>query len=107
MVIKYKYAKKNGTVAQSGNIRIGASIRSNNSSDLSFFDGTTAQKFNVKRCDVFEYKTGLEVLSIKVSKLYSNTGRWSIAPGSNNASIELIILHTLNTRSVLKLPQGV
>ena len=86
---------RNGTVAQSGDIRIGASIGADNSSNLSFFDGVTEKKFNVKECDMFEYKTGLDIFSIKVAKIYSNTNWWNRASGSSNASVELIILHTM------------
>ena len=87
---------RNSTVARSGEIRIGASVEFDNSFNLSFLNGTKEKKFNVKECDVFEYKAGPDTLFIKVSKIRSNTSWWRIAPGSNNASVELIILHTLN-----------
>ena len=86
---------RNGTVAKSEDIRIGASVGSDNSFNLTFLDGTEEKKFNVKECDALEYKTGLDTLFIKVSKIRSNTSWWSIAPGSNNASVELIILHAV------------
>ena len=86
---------RNGTVASSGDIRIGASVGSDNSFNLAFLDGTEEEKFNVKECDMLEYKASLDVLFVKVSKIRSNAIWWSWAPGSNNASVELIILHTV------------
>ncbi len=87
---------RNGTVTQSGGIRIGASVGFDNSFNLSFLDETEEKKFNVKECDTLEYRAGLNIISVKVSKIRSDTNWWSIAPGSNNASVELIILHALN-----------
>ncbi len=86
---------RNGTVARSGDIRIGASVGSDNSFNLAFLDGTEEEKFNVKECDILEYRASLDVLFIKVSKIRSNTNWWSWVPGSNSASVELIILHTV------------
>ncbi len=86
---------RNGAVARSGGISIGASVESDNSFNLAFLDGTDEEKFNIKECDTFEYKAGLDTLFIKVSKIRSNTSWWSWAPGSNNASVELIVLHAV------------
>jgi len=97
---------RNGTVARSGDIRIGAGVGSDNSFNLAFLDGAEEKKFNVKECDVLEYKAGLDVLFIKVSKIRSNTSWWSIAPGSNNASVELLVLHTVAPHVIdLRSPQ--
>ena len=81
----------NGTVMKSGDIRIGASIGADNSFNLTFLDGTEERKFNVKECDVLEYKARLETLFVKVPKIYSNVSWWRTALGNNNASVELII----------------
>ncbi len=86
---------RNGTVARSGDISIGASVGSDNSFNLTFLDGTDEKKINVKECDTLEYKSGPGILVIKVSKIRSSTSWWSWAPGSNNASVELIIPHTV------------
>lgn len=87
---------RNGTVVRSGEIRIGGSVGSDNSFNLSFLDGTEEKKFIVKECDVLEYRAGLDTLFIKVSKIRSNTSWWSTASGSNNASVELIIPDAVN-----------
>jgi hypothetical protein len=84
---------RNGTVAQSGDISIGASVGPNNSFILTFFNGIEQKKFSVKECDTFEYKSRLDTLSVKVSKIRPNINWWSKASGSNTASVELIILH--------------
>jgi len=82
---------QSGTVARFGNIRIGASVGSNNSFNLAFLDGSNEQKFNVKECTLFEYHAGPDVLFIKVANIRSSTGWWHMMSGSNTASVELIL----------------